>query len=159
MPYFQPGPRLHALLDILAFIPTHTLVLPLTALFHGLRYWLVPRARRFPRLTWWRYVVLNVLRVRNQCIRGLCVNYPDPDADRRIPSKYDGECDVAVVRVPPMRDEVPRVDVLDARVVREGVVRPVEVAGFWIRAKRHHEDEDKVRFYSEERLTAARPRR
>lgn len=143
MPYFQPGPRLHLLVDILAFIPTHALVLPLTALYHATRYWLVRRARRFPRLGWWRYVVLNVLRVRTQCIRGLCVNYPDPDAERLIPSKYDGECDVEVVRVPPIREEVPRIEVLSSKVVKQGTVKGNEVPGFWIRKK--GEEGEKVR--------------
>lgn len=144
MPYFQPGPRLHALLDALAYIPIHTTILPIAAVYHALRYWLVPSARRFPRLSWLRYVFLNVLRVQSQCIRGLCVNYPDPDAARRIPSKYDGECDVGVVRVGKMRDDVPRVEVLACPAVERGVVRPTEVTGFWIRRKGDTEDE-KVR--------------
>ncbi|BEJ15319.1 hypothetical protein CspHIS471_0410860 [Cutaneotrichosporon sp. HIS471] len=63
MVYFQPGPRLHLLLDALAFVPVHLFILPATALYHGIRYWLAPSARRFPRLTWWRYIVLNLQRI------------------------------------------------------------------------------------------------
>lgn len=145
MPYFQPGPRLHALIDALAYLPIHTTVLPVTAAYHALRYWLVPSARRFPRLSWWRYVFLNVLRVQSQWTRGLWVNYADPDADKRIASKYDGDCDVGVVKVEPMRGEAPRVEVLASPAVERGVVRGVEVTGFWIRAKKSDgEGDEKV---------------
>jgi acetyl esterase/lipase len=130
--YLQPGPRVHLLLDALAFLPTHLVVLPLTAALHAVRYWLAPSAR-LPRLGWWRYIVLNVQRVRAQCIRGICVNYADPNAARRIPSKYDGVCDVAALTVPPA--DVPRLDVLAIDAVKERVVAPAAVPGFWVAAK------------------------
>lgn len=135
MVYFQPGPRIHFLLDALAFLPIHLFVLPLTAAYHGVRYLLTPSARRFTRFTWWRYVVLNVQRVRAQCMRGLCANYLDPNAHRRIASKYDDVCDVEQVTVDPIGEDVPRVEVLDSDVVRRGVVRPAEATGFWISPK------------------------
>ncbi|BEJ00056.1 hypothetical protein CcaverHIS631_0410980 [Cutaneotrichosporon cavernicola] len=136
MVYFQPGPRLHLLLDALAFVPVHLFILPATALYHGIRYWLAPSARRFPHLTWWRYIVLNLQRARNQYMRGLCVNYPDPNAHVRIPSKYDDVCDVATVTLPPITEDVPRLEVLDSDATMKGIVHPTPVTGFWIAAKR-----------------------
>lgn len=136
--YFEPGPELHRLIDLLSLPPTYV-YLAYAAVHHTLAYYLTDLRSR-SSLTYRQYLTINLTRLKTQAQRGWCVNYLDPDADRRIPSHFDDQVDVATFTVPPTT--VPRSSVLT---IARDVVDDRQVTSFMLKRKLpdlHFESQD-----------------
>jgi hypothetical protein len=131
MVYRELSPRYRTVLSLVCAPLVYLVVLPLTAVFHAMRYSLVPP--NLPGWTFKHYLNVNLRRVVNDWTQYGLLPPRDPE-EWEVPAgswRYLRYCQVERVCCSPLRDDLPRLSVLR---LPKDVVKVTSVPGFMIRS-------------------------